>query len=505
MSNMVSHVVLCNQNVVRSYGDQFNPSALDRFDGMKVVLEQTIYYNYLRMIPNSSTVEELKQNITKLLATTPGGYGSYNTQLDTLYSTGLEWCKFFLSAESPADLATGFPAPLSTLFEIFRQPPIYEQFSTDVLHRPYMCTMTEDFLAVFVQHFMRGLGRLDGVNPLTNEVGIYIPSVKVSEVRYPVPNSTTFKTKSSLVIELAPLAVSGFRPQQQPNPDVFCIHCFLNAFNLRPYTVEDLIGILASFVLDHDQYVMTNQRGNGIADFSVPYFVAEVCFDLVTRSSFSHKHRLAGNQQAKDLSVFLKTLKSMVDDQRINTITDYGLFGELLAMLGVEPNIVNYFVKPITTVSSMEALAFRNSELATFIPDRFEVGMEAMSDDTTEVDNTSGDESGETQDDTAVESGGVDDTSGEDHASTAESEAKPEIDPRQMLVELVQPNETLSDYIYRDLVARRISDILTNPPMNIKPSDLLLLKRWRSRWLYLVSIACLRDFLTRISVRISDV
>ena len=72
------------------------------------------------------------------------------------------------------------------------------------------------------------------------------------------------------------------------------------------------------------------------------------------------------------------------------------------------------------------------------------------------------------------------------------------------MLELAGTKETLSDYIFRETVARRISNLLKNPPENAMPNDLLTLKRWKSRWLFLASVACIRDFLTRISLRLSD-
>ena len=62
----------------------------------------------------------------------------------------------------------------------------------------------------------------------------------------------------------------------------------------------------------------------------------------------------------------------------------------------------------------------------------------------------------------------------------------------------------MSDYLYREIVAQRIGTLIKNPPRNAHPNDILMLKRWRSRWLYLASVACLRDFLTRISLRLSN-
>jgi hypothetical protein len=81
---------------------------------------------------------------------------------------------------------------------------------------------------------------------------------------------------------------------------------------------------------------------------------------------------------------------------------------------------------------------------------------------------------------------------------------KPTIDPKLMLLEMASPDESLSDYIFRETVSLRIDNFLRNPPENASPNDLLMLKRWRSSWLWLTSISCLRDFLTRLKLRLSN-
>jgi hypothetical protein len=157
----------------------------------------------------------------------------------------------------------------------------------------------------------------------------------------------------------------------------------------------------------------------------------------------------------------------MIKTGHLGAVKDTELFGELLTKIGEHQDIVNYFTKPITKISATEALAFRTSVYADIVSDRFSPGCESMEE---EEDN---------------------------------SKVQPEIDPSKMLLELAKPSEPMSDYIYRETVSRRISNLLKSPPENAMPNDLLMLKRWRSRWLYLASISCLRDFLTRVSLRLS--
>jgi hypothetical protein len=246
---------------------------------------------------------------------------------------------------------------------------------------------------------------------------------------------------------------------------------------------------------------------------------------MVTGSSFTTNY--AGNDKCEDRSVWIETLRDMILKGQLQSDIDGELFGELLARIGENSDLVNYFKKPITVVSATEALAFRGSVFAEFLPDKIEAGLEAMDEkdqDSDESDNendsTGEDADAETSnDDTSADTGDdTETTPDEGSTDTAETttpepekkdqsaeKVRPQIDPGKMLLELANPTDSMSDYIYRETVSRRIASILKNPPENAMPNDLLMLKRWRSRWLYLASIACLRDFLTRVSLRISNV
>lgn len=159
--------------------------------------------------------------------------------------------------------------------------------------------------------------------------------------------------------------------------------------------------------------------------------------------------------------------------------------------------------------------------LASIIKDRFVVSMEAddetaPADDTANTgDDASGTDGTDTTDDAAdtgdasPDLGGTDElaggTSDPDDTEDKPKKVKPQIDPDKMLLELSNPqSEPMTDYVYREIVAQRISNLIKQPPRNARPNDIVMLKRWKSRWLYLASIACLRDFLTRVSLRLSN-
>lgn len=122
-------------------------------------------------------------------------------------------------------------------------------------------------------------------------------------------------------------------------------------------------------------------------------------------------------------------------------------------------------------------------------------------------ENEEEDTSEESKDDT-TESDSNEDTDSDNQDEVEKTQKqdihKPSIDPTMMLLEMASPDETLSDYIFRETVSMRIDNFLKNPPENASPNDLLMLKRWRSSWMWLTSISCLKDFLTRLSLRLSN-
>ena len=130
------------------------------------------------------------------------------------------------------------------------------------------------------------------------------------------------------------------------------------------------------------------------------------------------------------------------------------------------------------------------------------------SDETTDTETNSEDDTDLDTDNSTGDLGGTDEMNSMDSKEDNDKptkKVKPQIDPSKMLLEISNPqNEVMSDYLYREIVAQRIGTLIKNPPRNAHPNDIIMLKRWRSRWLYLASVACLRDFLTRISLRLSN-
>jgi hypothetical protein len=395
--------------------------------------------------------------------------------LNTMYESGIHMIKCLLKGDA---IERKYH---KDLFVIFHQPPMQKY-----VNREYLPTILESFLEVWVS-MMFGWDDPDKYpNGLMGEAPLLIPSAVILK-NYVPSKATTLHNDYGVVINLYPKVFGNFTLGQLVNN----VHEFFALFDMSMHTLDALVGVYAAFCLDHDKYVMTNSQPR--QGFSI----ADVCFDLVTGSSFVFPDS-AGLIRVYDRHIFFEVTKKQIAAGRLRMVEDCELFGELLMKSGADQDIVNYFIKPISLISAAEAYAYRNSEFSGFLEDRFLTGTAAIDEETEEQDTDSvpGVDSEE-----PLESG--DDTGISEEPTSAEDD-KPQIDPKKMLLEMVKPSETMSDFIYREMVARRISAILKNPPENAMPNDLLMLRRWRSRWIYLASVSCLRDFLTRVSIRLSD-
>lgn len=329
------------------------------------------------------------------------------------------------------------------------------------------------------------------------ECALYVPSIKLISKK----QESNKTLNDSICISLEPKTMSSFNFNELTKHRNMCPHCIMQAFDMHEISLDEYVALLACFSLDHNKYIMNVHD----TDFSV----ADVCFDLVTGSSYTAPLGSAGMDLViKDLEPWLTFVKNMISSGKLKSSKDNELFGELLAKLGEDSKIVNYFTKPLNQITATEALSFRNSFFSDFISDRLAIGMEDI--DQSSEDDSSSDETDKSADSETPEvntsiDGATDGDLVTEKVPEEDINIKPQIDPGKMLLELAKSADSMSDYIYRETVSRRISSILKNPPENAMPNDLLMLKRWRSRWLYLASISCLRDFLTRVSLRLSNV
>lgn len=458
----------------------FAPDALSDFDRMKFVLEQVIYFDYLDRTCNScNLLNDFIKNIKYDFSHLKKEIFNKDLNICALYEIGYNTIEQMIKTSGCSIVAS-----LNDLVAIFSRS-LTDKYAENIYHTSMNKKFLEEWYAI-------ATGKYDDTehpNGFFVDAMLFVPSVEFRN--------------STLCIVLEAKTVEGMDCKQLRKGNA-CLPCILRAFDFRNMTIDELIAIIASFSIDHSKYIMNNYDTISIVD---------ICFDVLTGSSYTDGP--SGADRVSDLEAWMNFFKDHVSSKKLKTSQDNELFGELLSKAGQNSAIVNYFVKPLNQITATEALSFRNSLFSDFISDRLAPGME---DDTNPSQNDSNGDSGvgETpnlpdrntensnqENDQAVE--GATDGDLVDNDENEEKIVKPQIDPSKMLLELAKSAETMSDYIYRETVSRRISSILKNPPVNAMPNDLLMLKRWRSRWLYLASISCLRDFLTRVSLRLSNV
>lgn len=485
MSVLLTHAVIPACKRDQTYN--FNPEGLHPFDKMKFVLEQAIYWDYLhRVCGNTTSVNDLKNSVAYYRRTLKNNIFDRDVVLNTLYSIGYEAIDKLLNEKDY------YSIKLVDLESIFSRNPLSTASDEGIYH----CSMQYEFL---VEHYAIATRKWDTNKYPTGimlECALYVPSIKLISKK----QENTKALNDSICISLEPKTMSSFNFNELTKYRNMCPHCIMQSFDMHEISLDEYVALLACFSLDHNKYIMNVHD----TDFSV----ADVCFDLVTGSSYTALLGSAGMDLVKDLEPWLTFVKNMISSGKLKSSKDNELFGELLAKLGEDSKIVNYFTKPLNQITATEALSFRNSFFSDFISDRLAIGMEDI--DQSSEDDSSNDEADKSVDSETPEvntsiDGATDGDLVTEKVPEEDINIKPQIDPGKMLLELAKSADSMSDYIYRETVSRRISSILKNPPENAMPNDLLMLKRWRSRWLYLASISCLRDFLTRVSLRLSNV
>ena len=474
MSVLLTHAVIPACKREQTYN--FNPEGLHPFDKMKFVLEQAIYWDYLhRVCGDTTSVNDLKNSVAYYRRTLKNNIFDRDVVLNTLYSIGYSAIDKLLNEKDY------YSIKLVDLESIFSRKALTD--NDDI----YQSSMQYEFL---VEHYAIATRKWDTNKYPTGimlECALYVPSIKLISKK----QENTKALNDSICISLEPKTMSSFNFNELTKHRNMCPHCIMQAFDMHEISLDEYVALLACFSLDHNKYIMNVHD----TDFSV----ADVCFDLVTGSSYTALLGSAGMDLVKDLEPWLTFVKNMISSGKLKSSKDNELFGELLAKLGEDSKIVNYFTKPLNQITATEALSFRNSFFSDFISDRLAIGMEDI--DQSSEDDSSSDEADKSANSETPEvntsiDGATDGDLVTEKVPEEDINIKPQIDPGKMLLELAKSADSMSDYIYRETVSRRISSM---------PNDLLMLKRWRSRWLYLASISCLRDFLTRVSLRLSNV
>ena len=480
------------------------PSHLPPVDGLRVIVEQFMFAMFIDY-GTGSPADGFNTYYNKLyayLGELPSQIHTGNSSLDNIYyrarkvlEDAVAWCYNPTTTELNTD----------EMYHAFHD--ILFSSSMDYTKQDFHCyytgTMSEIFFdqwcnLFFGTTFPDKYGEVDALLPL------YTPNLrtqKADDYLHVTKNATDRVIVTLDGISKLPYKFVTSNEDFKGRAALY----YLSHFDLTSLDISNVIGLIASFCITHNQYVMTFDK-----EVAKQASLLDICFDLVTGSSYVEN---AGLDRSVGASDFVAWVADSVRAGRLQPITDYDLFGKLLTYSKADANIVNYFTKPVNAISATEALAFRESVYSSIFADRVIAGLEA---DTEDVSTDTGDDTaaaGDATPDTDVDvpdapdmgNDTTDDPDGETSDDSADEKEDAPIDPNKMLLELNIKDTTLKDFLYRDIVARRIDNILTNPPENARPNDLLMLKRWRSHWLYLTSIACLKDFLMRISIRLSDV
>lgn len=264
---------------------------------------------------------------------------------------------------------------------------------------------------------------------------------------------------------------------------------YLSGFNLSSMDLDAIIGRLASFAIEKGKYATSPGSYNDI--FSAAY-------DTITGSNTLNYKKITPPD------AFFKMLNRLNEYHRIGNLEDTKVFSIFISKCDMDPDVSGYLAKPAKLISANEALAFRNSDLVNFIPDKmlnltiYKKATEAMEDG----DIPPEDDALNTDDQIPEDPDAA--NFPDDNIPLGDGTPPPR-DPLKLLLELADPSETLADVIYKKLVSARIRDLLKNTPKELPIKEVLLLKKWLTHWINLVSVNSVKDFLSRLSFRLNDI
>lgn len=513
--------------IANSEVKMLNVKALQPILAIQVVLEQYILADYLRRADNPKAGNVLAAIAERLDNSLPKRIG--NTIFADAYNIGKEYCELMRKG-----MYTSIDA--QQLLDIFTSPLLEDEVTDDNIYTATIAKQGPEFLYVWLNittsYVPASVKEQPGTEPALFNAPLLIPSLVPGkrlgtdgfngDDEYVTTIDFSYNTEISSSFNMFGSNRTG-------------LGNLLARYNLAKNHLGNIAGLLSNFCLERNRYIMTNSGTNGNC---VPCTIQDVCFDLVT-SAGSHdataRSSLASNLSNANkmrLETSLTLLAQMAKSNhlgRIHNVEDSSMkfvITELMSRCGASAQLVNYFTKPVQAITMAEARAFDSSIWADLIDSRLShiSGMEALdeevddtededtSDDTEQEDTASdkpSEDAADEDDNEADTDEEQDDDSSDDSAEDEDKgepgkvDHRPDIDPKLMLLELASPVEALSDYLYRELVSRRISYILKNPPKNADPEVLHFLKAWKSQWLYLVSIPTIRDFISRITIRLS--
>lgn len=487
-----------DEPVVKSYNCDFTNNHLTAVDGIRIILEQCIYIDYLsNVLENDFLIQESKARLLNHLdifhRRVTDKFLKHYMDVAVAYSRAI------LNGRIE-DATTKYA--VTELFNVFSCTPTGKYYN-----REYVPTISEEFLTIWI-NIATGYAFAEKYpTSIIYGAPIYVPSVKV-EKRYDPTLADEANDKYLIAITLVPVK---YRDQ---NKTLLTLEYNLRSVNvngergilnlLRRYKFDrlpasELFAIVSNFYIGGDRYIMKN---------STNVFI-EACYSLLNTISYKHS----------DMAI-LESIKSLFSKY----ISEYSIvpddmFIGLLYSLSADPQLISALTKPIESRTIGEVECLRKDTLSVMehrspsIP-----SLEAL-DDPTDPRESQADDEKDTEDETGdddtgeepdTEEGKEDDT---DESTTDVDDIPDEPEPEEpkdtpkeddfMLLEIQDQALTMSDWAFRSIMAKRITEIINNPPLNLASNDLLLIKRWKTRFLYLVSKKSLVDFMARFAGRIS--
>jgi len=297
-----------------------------------------------------------------------------------------------------------------------------------------------------------------------------------------------------------------FRYNSHNHEELLCN--LLTNMNMTDWDIDKLIGLFSMFTVEPGKYHMKapSLYVRGISD---------VCYDIVMNPAKRKPKSCKMDTRVSGVGIFLNMLRKLYEQHRIANPADMKVFAVFLSKCDglFNRQLIDYFYKPASEITAMEANAFKQSEFSQYMEYKLSAGMEAIASEDGDID-TSNDEPIE-EDMDMDDSGDLDSSLGEDQdqgglgstdlplGDSADTPLKR--DPLRQLIELAKPTEGLSDYLYRRLVLQRMLTVISNPPRSLTTAELTIMKRWVTYWINLLSVASIKDFLSRLSFQLMDI
>lgn len=266
---------------------------------------------------------------------------------------------------------------------------------------------------------------------------------------------------------------------------------FIHQLTCSGVTIESLVGVLSSFAVEQSEYNCPTHYFR--------YSILDACRDYVLHFD-SNTYRLRKcDHSAIGTQGFFDLIQKLVEQHRISKEQDTKIIADMIEFTHHDRNAVmdlaDFFRKSYDKVTANEHHAFVVSNFK-YLQTYGIVGNEAGG-----FDFASDQSDGGTDDLGSEDSAGLPNDS---FSTDASEQPISERDPGKLLIQLADPNEKLSDYLYRRLVTARMISLIKNPNPKISSNELNLMKNWVTCWINLVSIPTIKDFLSRLSFQLMD-